>query len=67
MTPLSARKTAAILGISASTLLDRYHRGEIKAEFSSGRLIRFDPEKVRKQMKASKPTIRKGEVMIPII
>jgi len=53
--PVSASECARQLGVSVNTILRRHEAGEITSEFHSGRVIRFDVAKVKKQLSEKTP------------
>ncbi|MCP5534392.1 MAG: hypothetical protein H7A48_14575 [Akkermansiaceae bacterium] len=67
---LSATACASELGISRRSLLRRYREGRFKAEIDDGRLLRFDPEKVRKALRKNPRPLKEEKLpagMVPVI
>lgn len=64
--PVSARECARQLGVSHTTIMRRHESGEITSEIHSGRLIRFDVAKVKRQL-AVPPRRPKKTEMVPVI
>lgn len=69
-TNLSARACARELGVSHTTIMNRYREGRFKAEIDDGRLLRFDPDKVRKALRKNPRPLKEEKLpagMVPVI